>query len=40
MGAISVYMEDKDTKRLGVCDGQQRLTTLSLLLGATRIQAI
>ena len=40
MGAINVYMEDTLTKRLGVCDGQQRLTTLSLLLGATRIQAI
>ena len=40
MGAINVYTEDGENPRLHVCDGQQRLTTLSLLLGAIRAVAI
>jgi uncharacterized protein with ParB-like and HNH nuclease domain len=41
MGAINVYLQETgDDPRLHVCDGQQRLTTLSLLLGAIRACAI
>jgi uncharacterized protein with ParB-like and HNH nuclease domain len=37
MGAVSVYEEND---RLVVCDGQQRTTTLSLLIASIRIAAI
>ena len=41
MGAINCYLQETgDDPRLHVCDGQQRLTTLILLLGAIRNCAI